>query len=158
MSAVEGEAVMPSLSKRTLRLVELVLDGFVDGDKPNGMGRREGAGDCSLVPTGTTGVVMLVNELFFSMPSRTLLLDALLLALATPFAAFDLFRLILLLLLLLLLKLARFLLDTFESGLFGCCLNSEARSLWGVCPFLFGSCCGGGLLGVVAFGLFRDKI
>ena len=111
----------PSLSSRTFRLAEFLADG----DKPNGMGSWDGAGDCSLVPTGTTGVVMLVNELFFNMPSKTLLLELLLLLLPRPLVE-----------LLLLLKLARFLLDRwlFESGVWVLLggLNREARSLWGV--------------------------
>ena len=119
--------VTPSLSSKTFRLAEFL----VDGDKPNGMGSWDGAGDCSLVPTGTTGVVMLVNELFFNMPSKTLLLEALLLP--RPLAGLDLFKLFVVLLLL---KLARFLLDmlVFESGVLVLLdgLNREARSLWGV--------------------------
>ena len=122
--------VTPSLSSKTFRLAEFL----VDGDKPNGMGSWDGAGDCSLVPTGTTGVVMLVNELFFNMPSKTLLLEALLLLLLPrPLAGLDLFKLFVVLLLL---KLARFLLDRllFESGVLDLLdgLNREARSLWGV--------------------------
>ena len=58
---------MPSFSRSMLRReVGIVVELLVDVARPNGMGREDGAGESSVVvPTGTWGVCLLENELFF---------------------------------------------------------------------------------------------